>query len=76
MKGMIVRGVAVALFSALMTIGAPAMATPTTPCTAALEGSYATTSTGQGFRVWQCSAGNWVFTSEWVCTIRGCVPVL
>lgn len=75
MKGMIVRGLAVALFAGLMTVGAPASATPTTPCTATEEGSYATTSTGQGFRVWQCSSGSWVFISEWRCTIRGCTPI-
>lgn len=76
MKGMILRGVAITLFAALMTLGGPAAAQPATPCTAELESSYATTNTGQGFIVWQCSAGSWVFVSEWRCTIRGCTPIL
>lgn len=76
MKGMIARGFAVAVFSALMTVGGTASAVPNTPCTAALEGAQTTTPVGTGFLVWECHNGAWMFVVQYVCDNRGvCEPL-
>lgn len=76
MKGMIVRGAAIALFAALMTVGGTAAAyAPTIPCTAANQGQQTTTPIWSGYFLWECHNGEWMFLLQYHCDDFGnCIP--
>jgi len=76
MKSMIVRGAAIALFAALMTVGGPAAAArPSYACTAELEGTWTTTPWSGGYDVWECMSGTWWHVDRYVCDQNGCYPL-
>lgn len=77
MKGNIVRGVAFALFAALMTVGGTAAAyEPTIPCTSANIGEQTTTPIWSGYYLWECHSGGWVFLLQYQCDAFGnCIPL-